>query len=305
MVQPQLDWGTIPTIFCSSMVWLEEHAISFVSSFENVWLSDKWWKLADKKYRDRHQTWTNPWATGSNMGNWIHFFLVIPLCWLVGCWDKFKSLSRHASWRFHQKSQAWKNKRRGSAVLLNIYCEFAVYPHAIHRIRPANAHGRRYMKSTVTSEGLEAAMCSEQLKHAKVEQVREHAFIFWGWGCWILSSLVLLWWKVQTPHPYQPKVFPHITRKTNPNPMTYWLAGSSPAKCMLVHGPWRSSKKRWNFNPPTTCHGFTAHLLNRINIIIDNYIWNTPHYRICPNLLVLFPFLILSWSSQSPAESKI
>jgi hypothetical protein len=83
------------------------------------------------------------------------------------------------------------------------------------------------------------------------------------------------------------------------------LAVSSPAKCMLVHGPWRSSKKRWYFNPPTTCHGFTAHLLNRINIIIDNYIWNTPHYRICPNLLVLFPFLILSWSSQSPAESKI
>jgi len=186
-----------------------------------------------------------------------------------------------------------------------VYYEFAVCPHTIHRIRPANAQGRRYMKSTVTSEGLEAAMCSEQLKHAKVEQVREHAFIFWGWGCWILSFLVLLWWKVQTPHPYQPKVFPYITRKTNPNPMTYWLAGSSPAKCMLVHGPWRSSKKRWNFNPPTTCHGFTAHLLNGINIIIDNYIWNTPDYRICPNLLVLFPFLILSWSSQSPAESKI
>ena len=67
--------------------------------------------LPTKKKRNRHQTWTNPWATGSNIGNWIHFFLVIPLCWLVGCWVKFKYMSRHASWRFHQKSQAWKKQK--------------------------------------------------------------------------------------------------------------------------------------------------------------------------------------------------
>ena len=36
------------------------------------------------------------------------------------------------------------------------------------------------MKSTVTSEGLEAAMCSEQLKHAKVNKSGNMLSFFGG-----------------------------------------------------------------------------------------------------------------------------